>query len=63
MLKPRLFLFCLFFVSCSGLEHSEQEKIRRQNAKGEYIYRRHSEILYPEVPAKTQVREPYPWEA
>jgi len=48
--------------ACSGLEQSEQEKLKRQNAKGEFIYRRHDEVLYPIVPPKHRIRERYPWE-
>jgi len=47
---------------CSGMEKSEQEKIREQNAKGEYIYRHHDEMLYQVEAPKHQTREPYPWE-
>lgn len=52
----------LCLMGCSGLEQSEQEQLRRLNAKGEYIYRHHDEILYPLVVPRHQVRERYPWE-
>lgn len=47
---------------CSGMEKSEQDKIREQNAKGEYIYRHRDEVLYKAEAPKPQAREPYPWE-
>jgi hypothetical protein len=68
--KKRIFLkvaFPLFLLSfllggCSGLEQSEQEKMRRQNAKGEFIYRNHDEFHYTMSPPLHQLRERYPWE-
>jgi hypothetical protein len=54
----------LFFLwGCSGLEQSEQEKLRRNNAKGEFIYRSHNEFIYPVENPKHRIREKYPWEA
>lgn len=44
------------------MEQSEQEKLRRQNAKGEFIYRSHDEYRYALRPPKHRVREKYPWE-
>lgn len=54
----------LFFLAagCSGIERAENEKIRRRNCKGEYIYRNHDEysaVIHP--PAHTP-RGLYPWE-
>ena len=38
----------LFFLTgCSGLEKSEQDKLRDSNAKGEYVYRNHDEVALP----------------
>jgi gluconate kinase len=54
--------FLFFLVSCSGLEKSEQEKLRQQNAKGEYVYRHHDELLFPVAPPRHREREAYPWE-
>ncbi|MDE3046588.1 MAG: hypothetical protein KGJ02_08120 [Verrucomicrobiota bacterium] len=48
--------------SCSGLERSEQEKLRRQNCKAEYIYRGPSDIFYPIGTPEHTARTPYPWE-
>lgn len=58
-----VFLVCaVLFSGCSGLEQSEEEKLRRLNAKGEYIYRHSSEVLYPLKEPRHYVRDPYPWE-
>jgi hypothetical protein len=54
------FLFGL--ASCSGMEKSEQAKLREQNAKGEYVYRHHDEFFFPLVAPRHREREPYPWE-
>ncbi|MBS0619900.1 MAG: DUF882 domain-containing protein [Verrucomicrobia bacterium] len=52
----------LLLAACTGMEQSEQEQIRRSNARGEFVYRNADEIAYPlEVP-KHRVRERYPWE-
>lgn len=55
-------LVFLIFVSCSGLEESEKEKIRTLNASGEHIYRASGEILFPIEEPKRVYREPYSWE-
>jgi hypothetical protein len=44
------------------LQRSEQEKIRRQNAKAEYIYRNRSDVFYPIASPEHTPRAPYPWE-
>lgn len=54
--------FLILLASCSGLEKSEQEKMREQNAHGEYIIRREGEGAYSEPPIHHQTREAYPWE-
>ena len=59
--------FILFFLisafGCSGHEKSEQDRLREQNAKGEYVYRNHNEKQYPIKPPTPRDREPYPWES
>ncbi|MGH2637853.1 MAG: hypothetical protein ACRDF4_00975 [Rhabdochlamydiaceae bacterium] len=56
-------LICLSAVfGCSGHEKSEQDRLRVQNAKGEYIYRHHDEKKYPLKTPTPQAHEPYPWE-
>jgi hypothetical protein len=55
-------VFAVLFSGCSGLEQSEEEKLRRLNAKGEYIYRNSGEVLYPLKEPVHYTREPYPWE-
>ena len=57
-----LLLISLTLFSCSGFERSEQEKIRRQNCKGEYIYRNQSDQFAPIASPDHLARSPYPWE-
>lgn len=52
----------LLLGGCSGMEHSEQEKLRRVNAKGEFINRNHDESHYAIATPKYRIREKYPWE-
>lgn len=52
----------LLFCSCSGIERSENEKIRRRNCKGEYIYRKHNEFTHAISSPKHTPRSTYPWE-
>jgi hypothetical protein len=59
----KVFNYFLFFLaSCSGMEQSEQEKLRRLNARGEFIHRTHDECHYPLQTPERYVRERYPWE-
>jgi hypothetical protein len=44
------------------MEQSEQEKLRRLNAKGEFILRTHDEHHYALGTPEHRVRERYPWE-
>lgn len=62
-MRATWFLIPLLMAGCSGLEQSEHERIRRANAKGEYIYRNHDEFLYPIQTPRHRVRELYPWES
>ena len=55
-------LLLLFLSGCSGLEHSEQEKLRKANAKGEFILRHHDDFSYLIHPPKYRSRRKYPWE-
>lgn len=59
--KVFFFVFSLL-AGCSGLEQSEQESLRRNNAKGEFILRNHDEYHYTIDIPKHFVRERYPWE-
>ena len=52
----------LLLASCSGLELSEQEKIRRANAHKEVIYRQSSDKTYELSMPQMRQREHYPWE-
>jgi hypothetical protein len=54
--------FLFFLMGCTGLEKSEQDKLRERNAKGEYVYRHHDEVAYPIPPPRPREREAYPWE-
>ncbi len=52
----------IWLSGCSGLEQSEQEKLRRMNTKGEFIHRNHDESYYTlQIPPQKK-RELYPWE-
>ncbi len=62
MLKPIFFSILLIFVSCSGMQNSEEAKRKQQNAKGEFIYRRQNEIVYTIPTVEYRTREQYPWE-
>jgi len=44
------------------MEQSEQEKLRRHNAKGEYVVRNHDEYHYLLETPELRIRERYPWE-
>ncbi len=52
----------LLLSGCSGLEQSEQEKLRLANAKGEFIYRNHDELHYTIETPPHRTRDRYPWE-
>ena|ERR1700722_4779289 len=56
------FMGIFLLVGCSGMQNSEQEKLRRQNAKGEFVHRRHDEFHYLLPTPEHWVREKYPWE-
>ncbi len=45
------------------MEHSEREKIRRQNCTSEPIYRSHNETSYSIDPLQHTPRSLYPWES
>lgn len=50
-------------TSCSGLERTEREKLKKQNCKAEYIYREDNDYQSPlALPAHTP-RTLYPWES
>jgi len=55
-------IFPLFFLSCSDLELSEKERVRREQAKGEFIERKKEDRAYPYKEPTLQKREAYPWE-
>jgi len=49
-------------LGCSGQEKSQKDRLRQQNAKGEYIYRLHNEMEAEVGDPKHRERDPYPWE-
>ena len=57
-----LFFLSLVLFGCSGLEKSEQEKIRKNNARSEPILRVEGERFYEIRFPDRKDREPYPWE-
>jgi hypothetical protein len=58
----KAFLLLLLLSSCSGLEQSQQQTLRRNNAKGEFVLRNHDEFHYVIQPPKQKQKKPYPWE-
>jgi len=56
------FFVLLLLTSCSGLEQSQQEALRRNNAKGEFILRSQEEYHFATETPKQIPRAPYPWE-
>ncbi len=52
----------LILFGCSGIERSEEDKIRRRNCKGEYIHRKHDENYCTIAPPAHTPRLAYPWE-
>ena len=57
-----IFLISFLLFGCSGIEESQQEKIKQNNAVAERIYRKSSDKFYSIDPPKQQKREKYPWE-
>lgn len=59
----QLFLFCFLSIvtSCNQSE-TESERLRKQNQKGEYIYRMKNEVLFAIESPKKATQAPYPWE-
>lgn len=60
--KGAIFTSLILLMGCSGMEQSEQEKLRRMNAQAEFIYRTSGESQYRLEPPKQKIREKYPWE-
>jgi hypothetical protein len=58
----RILGFFSILSSCSNLERSEQEKIKKKNQKIEYIYRNHSDCFAILQKPHVAARQPYPWE-
>lgn len=62
VLKFQQLWFLVVLLGCSGMEQSERQQLRRQNAKGEFIYRNSDERRYTLFALEPQTREKYPWE-
>lgn len=54
---------CLTLFSCSGMQRSESEKIRRKNAKKEMIYRNEKDVFHPICTPKLSAKPSYPWQS
>lgn len=52
----------LLVSGCSTSEESQDEKMRRINQKGEYVYRHNDEVLFTVSPPTKKAFEQYPWE-
>jgi hypothetical protein len=62
-LKKVLYYLCaILLVGCSGMEHSELEKLKKMNARGEFVHRNHDEYHYAIATPEHHLREKYPWE-
>jgi hypothetical protein len=63
-LKNTLSIFFLISIltACSGLDFQDSAKIRKENEKGEFIYRESDEFLHKVTAPKPRKREKYPWE-
>ena len=55
-------LLLMLCAGCSSSEESAEERMRRLNQKGEYIYRHHDEHLFTLEPPQKKTAEIYPWE-
>lgn len=62
MKRLRKVLLCALLAGCSGMEMSEQDNLRRHNAKGECVLRNRDEVNFPIETPRHRVRKPYPWE-
>ena len=61
-MKKSIFVLLLLFFSCSRMDQSENEKVRKYNEKKETIYRLSHEKIFTDVKSGAKVREKYPWE-
>ncbi|MFT4553410.1 MAG: hypothetical protein ACI9S8_002048 [Chlamydiales bacterium] len=58
----KLFIFILFLSSCSGGDLPGIDSSRKQNEKGEFLYRESDEFLHRLSPPELRQIEKYPWE-
>ncbi|MEN9343892.1 MAG: hypothetical protein RLZZ453_679 [Chlamydiota bacterium] len=61
--KEIILIIIIISASCSGMEQSEQERLKRLNAKGEFIHRESGRYQYEIEPPRQNVRSPYSFEA
>src|SRR5437868_13446504 len=61
-LKKVLSIFLVALTGCSGMQQSEQKKLRRQNIQKERIYRHHADCKYTAYTLQPSMRAKYPWE-
>ncbi len=52
----------LSLAGCSNMEQTEEDRMRKQNAMGEYIQRNHDEYQFSVEAPKQRQRALYPWE-
>ena len=62
MMKLRKVLLLALLTGCSGMEMSEQENLRRHNAKGEFVLRTRNERHFSLETPRHRIRKPYTWE-
>lgn len=60
--RPFFFLICLGFFGCSGLEHSQYTKIRKENAVEEKVLRTKKNRSYQLTHPKKKLQVLYPWQ-
>ncbi len=60
----KIAFLCLgvLLVGCSSSEEKERKQLRKENLQGEYIYRRHDELLFALDEPQLKKPDPYPWE-
>ena len=62
IVKLKFLGFLLILASCSRMDQSENERVRKCNEKKESIYRLDHERIFSEVEVREKSREKYPWE-
>ena len=60
--SPLFFMVLAVVCACSSSDKPDADSLRRNNQKGEYIYRQHDETLFETSRPERKHPEPYPWE-